>query len=143
MKSLLSRYICVSVDKLSNNMFLACRCVMAAAQVAEITGGLDDQDATFAESTATAADIFADAQTVLLGAQIDPSDQRLPFQYPIPKLHKPQLAFRFITACSRFFLKNMALWVTRLMRTIECELGRIWRQLNFPSDLQFGGCRCG
>ena len=32
----------------------------------------------------------------------------------------------------------MAVWVTHLMRSIECELARIWRQLQFPSDLKFG-----
>ena len=54
MRDLLSRFICIPVDKLSNNMFLACRCVLADAQVTEISGGLADQDATFQVADLTA-----------------------------------------------------------------------------------------
>ena len=135
MQGLLSRYICIPVDKLSNNMFLACKCVMAEAQVTEIDGGLADQEPTFQQTASTPQDIIAAAQAMLQDTQLKSGASRLPFQYPIVKLHKqPQLAFRFITACSSFHLQHAAFWVTQLMRSVEGDVGRIWKGIKFPSN---------
>ena len=102
MASLLEKYICCSVDKLSNNMFLACKHVMAQAQVDEIESAINEQDPTYISVPSSLQDISLAADTIFAQSQIDRAEASLPFLYPIPKVHKPQLAFRFITACTKF-----------------------------------------
>ena len=139
MEELLKDYICTSVDKLSNTMFLACKCAMATAQLNEIGAAVSQQDATYVRMEMPSYDIFRAADPVLEEAQLELGEQTLPFLHPIPKLHKPQLAFRFITVCSKFHLSTMAVWISRLMRAIEPDLIGIWRDnLQFPATIKFG-----
>lgn len=138
MDGLLKGYVCMPVDKLSNNMFMACSCYMAQVELEELNAGVADQDATYVTVSQSAHDILTAADLLFAESQLVCSIAELPFHYPIPKLHKPQLAFRFITSCSRFYLKNVAVWVTSLMRAIEVDLKRLWRTLNFPTSLKFG-----
>ena len=84
-------------------------------------------------------DIYRAADPVLEEAQLELGEQTLPLLHPIPKLHKPQLAFRIITVCSKFHLSTMAVWISRLMRAIEPDLIGICRDnLNFLATINFG-----
>ena len=138
MAGILDRYVCTPVDKLANNMCLICRKSLAGCMVDEMQAGVVGADPTYQAVPQSFAQILADAQPVFETYQIGCSDQKLPYYYPMPKLHKAVLAFRFITACSRFYFKNVALWVTRLFRSLELDMHRIWRQLKFPASLGFG-----
>ena len=138
MDELLGQYICTSVDKLSNTMFLACKCIMAQAELTEINSAVLDQDPTYVRVEQSIGDIFGAAASIVEEAGLEPGEQTLPFLHPIPKLHKPQLAFRFITVCSKFHLSEMAVWVTRLMRAIEPDLTALWGTLDFPASFKFG-----
>ena len=141
MERLLDKYICSATDKMSSNMALTCKHIACRHELQDIVRQSAVGQATYEPEVKSLAELVQASEPIFQESQISCGDVELPYYYPIPKIHKPQLAFRFITSCGQFYLRNIAVWVTRFLRAIERPLNRVWDELDFPSELQFGRSR--
>ena len=102
-------------------MSLICRKLAAAAIISDVQG-----NDSYVQMDMTADAIVAAGQPFFAESQLPMSHAVLPFYYCMPKLHKAELAFRFIAASSKCYLRTAAIWVTRYMRGVEADMKRIW-----------------
>ena len=111
MASLLGRSICTLVDKLSNNMLLACKYVMVHrdAQVNKIQSAIHEQDPTFVSILGSFQNVAVGVVHNFSESLIDRSDASLPFLHPIPKA---SVCISQLMVCNKFLFRHVALGVT-------------------------------
>lgn len=139
MTAILSRYLCTPIDKSSNGMCLTCKHFSVHLELDDLNRNGAGEGATYQIVPQAISEVVSQVQPFLQSLKIKLGTSVLPGYMGIPKLHKPQLAFRFIATSAISVLRPLALKVTVLLRALEGDLDWLWRQhLSFPPAAKMG-----
>ena len=115
-----SKYVFVPADKAPNNVIIICKRYYIETLIKE--WGLDNCSTPTGNSTYTSCqmsseDIFSTHDTFMksLGIELSDDDNRLPYLYWTPKLHKSPVKHRFIASSSKCTTKQLSSLLTKML----------------------------
>jgi hypothetical protein len=124
LNALKKHLVLVPADEAANNIILVCKRLYIHTIRTELT----QDDGAYAPATETLDAILENHRKALAKWGL-PLTRTLPFMYPLPKMHKPKMAFRFIAASATCSVKiasqilgKMLTCVSRSIRKISDEI---------------------
>ena len=122
-----SKYVVVPADKAPNNIIIICTMYYIEILIKEL--GLNNCSTTTGNSTYTSCqmsfeDIANTHDTFMksLGIELSDDDERLPYLYWTPKLHKSPAKHRFIAGSSKCTTKQLSSLLTKILTVIKTGL---------------------
>ena len=107
-------------------MVIICKHHAAAVLLQDIDRGVSEADPTFEMVHDTVPIVISSLVDRLAVLQMDPGEAVLPVYTLIPKFHKAELGWRFLSLSHASVLKKASIWCTRLLKGLMPDANRIW-----------------
>ena len=124
LQDLHDRFVISPIDKAYGNIALTCKWYSIYITAKELGLLPDSSSDTYINLHSTESEIIEDIKHSFPIKNFDLLDYKhetLPFIFPIPKLHKNPIKFRFITSSVKTFIKPALKATTQILRAVESQ----------------------